>query len=70
MEKIKRILRDEKGTALVLVCLAFVLLLGFSALVIDYGALALERRRMVTAADAGALAGARILLEAWVILTR
>jgi hypothetical protein len=64
MEKIKGILRDEKGTALVLVCLAFVLLLGFSALVIDYGALALERRKMVTAADAGALAGARILLEA------
>ncbi len=57
------VLKEEKGSVLVLVAIGFVVLLGFAALVADYGVVALERRKMVTAADAGALAGARVLLE-------
>ena len=38
-------------------------LLGFSAIVMDYGAAALLRRRLVSAADAAALAGAQELIR-------
>lgn len=59
---IKKILRDEKGAVLPLVALfIFFVALGVSALVIDVGMLYSERRSMVTAADAGALAGAQEL---------
>lgn len=63
MNKIVKILTEEKGASVVLVALSLMVIFGFAALVIDYGVVALERREMVTAADAGALAGARILLE-------
>ena len=51
-------LRNERGAALVWVALMATILFGFTALVIDVGFVAQERRRMVTAADAAALAGA------------
>ena len=61
---LKRLLREEMGAALPLVaiCLA-VFMLGFSALVVDAGFLYIERRILVTAADAGALAGAKELSD-------
>ncbi|UNC93455.1 pilus assembly protein TadG-related protein [Candidatus Contubernalis alkaliaceticus] len=58
---IKKLLRDEKGTALVLFALAIFVLFGFAALVIDVGDMYVERRNMVTAADAAALAGVKEL---------
>jgi|Deesub1362A_J573_1020465.scaffolds.fasta_scaffold00091_2 hypothetical protein len=54
-------LRNEKGAVMVLVALMSVVLLGFTALAVDLGTLAAEKQRLVTAADAGALAGARQL---------
>ncbi|MEW5920468.1 MAG: pilus assembly protein TadG-related protein [Bacillota bacterium] len=54
---------DERGSVLIMVSLGLVALLGCSALVMDYGVVALERRRLVTAADAAALAGAQELIR-------
>ena len=55
MNKIVKILTEEKGASVVLVALSLMVIFGFAALVIDYGVVALERREMVTAADAGRL---------------
>lgn len=57
--KAYKFMKNEDGAVLPLVALllAFVLI-GFSALVVDAGFLYSERRTMVTAADAAALAGA------------
>lgn len=57
-----RKLQDEQGNVLILVSLGLAALMGFSAIVMDYGAVAVERRRMVNAADAAALAGAQELI--------
>lgn len=58
----KRIIKDEKGAVLPLVALfIFLVALGVTALVIDVGMIYSERRTMVAAADAGALAGAQDL---------
>lgn len=57
-----RFLKDEKGAVLPLVALfIFLVALGVTALVIDVGMMYSERRSMVAAADAGALAGAQEL---------
>lgn len=53
--------QDEKGSALVLVAINMVILLGFAALVIDVGFLAASRHKLLNAVDAAALAGAREL---------
>lgn len=60
--KIKRLMRNENGAVLPIVAffLAFVFL-GVSAIVVDAGILYNQRRQMVSAADAGALAGAKEL---------
>ncbi len=58
---VNRLINEEKGVALPLVALMLVVLFGFAALAIDGGNLLLSRRQMVTAADAGALAGAQEL---------
>lgn len=54
----RRIVADENGAILVVVALMLVVLLGFTALAVDVGWATVERRNMVAAADAGALAGA------------
>lgn len=51
----------ESGQVLVMVAVFLVGLLALSALVLDGGDIYLQRRRMQNAADAGAMAGARIL---------
>lgn len=56
-------LQNERGSIIVIVSMGLAALVGLSALVTDYGAVALERRRLVTAADAAALAGAQELLK-------
>lgn len=52
---------EEKGTAAVIVALAFAVLLGFTALAVDMGVLYLEHTRLARAADAAVLAGAQEL---------
>lgn len=49
--------RSERGAILVYVAIAIVVLMGFSAFVLDYGVFWLARRQAQNAADAGALAG-------------
>lgn len=57
---LKRLIHSEKGAAGIFMLLfVFMVVLGFSAIVVDAGMLYTSRRQMVTAADAGALAGAR-----------
>lgn len=53
--------RDESGQALILVALAVVVLLGAVALGLDWGYGLTQRRVMQNAADAGALAAAKLL---------
>src|SRR5262249_35312495 len=50
--------RSERGAILVQVGLAIVVMMGFSAFVVDYGIFWLGRRQAQNAADAGAMAGA------------
>jgi Flp pilus assembly protein TadG len=51
-------LLNERGAVLVFTCVALLGLLGFSALVVDYGTLWTARRQAQNAADAGAMAAA------------
>ncbi len=56
-------MRLERGQTLVLVALAMAVLLGIIGLALDGGNAYLQRRKMQTAADAGALAAAKALCE-------
>ena len=57
----RRLVRSEKGQAIVIVVFVFVGLLLMVGLAIDGGTLYVRRRRMQNAADAAALAGVRLL---------
>lgn len=54
---IRKYLYSEKGQASVLLALAFIVLLGFTALAIDGGMVYANRRHMQNATDAASLAG-------------
>lgn len=58
-----RLKGNEKGNVIIIVALLMMVLMGITALVIDVGYLYQTRRQMVTAADAGALAGVVELIE-------
>ena len=55
--------RQESGQTLVIVAFALIALIGFLALAIDVGVLYAWRRDMQNAADAAALAGARVICD-------
>jgi len=55
--------RRESGQIVYLAAISLVMLLGFSALAVDIGMLYSTRRRMQTAADAAAIAGATALRD-------
>ncbi|UMZ75035.1 TadE/TadG family type IV pilus assembly protein [Natranaerofaba carboxydovora] len=55
---IKKIFKEEKGSSAVLVAITIVVLFAFTALVVDLGLVYIERARLVSAAEASALAGA------------
>jgi Flp pilus assembly protein TadG len=57
----KSILRDESGVTAIVIGLVLFLLVGFAALSIDIGHICVARGELQNAADAGALAGARVL---------
>lgn len=63
MKFTKKILVEENGSALVLIAIAMVVMMGSSALVIDYGLLSLKKRTLTNAADAAVLAGAQELIK-------
>lgn len=56
-----KFLKSEKGSTLVWVTLLMPILIGFCALVIDIGRVALEKQRLQNAIDAACLAGAQDL---------
>ena len=55
--------RQSPGQILVLATITMVILLGFTALAVDIGYLYSTQRRMQTAADAAAVAGATALRD-------
>lgn len=59
--KLLNFFRKEKGSVSVIVALAMVVLLGSTALAVDYGNLASEKRSFQNALDSAALAGVREL---------
>lgn len=56
-----RLLREQKGSVIVIVALATTVLIGFAALTVDMGLLYLNRIELSNMVDASALAGARDL---------
>lgn len=59
--KLKKVLKNEKGSVIVLFVTAFTVLLGFTALVFDVGLVYLQDARISNAIDAAALAGSQAL---------
>ncbi|ACB85884.1 pilus assembly protein TadG-related protein [Natranaerobius thermophilus] len=55
---IVKLLKDEEGSSVVIVALMLTVLMSFTALVVDVGLMYAERSRLVSAAEASALAGA------------
>jgi len=53
--------QHESGQALVLIALAFVVMMGFAALAVDFGSVFASRRRAQSAADSAALSAAYAL---------
>jgi hypothetical protein len=61
ISRLVKLVNEEKGTVLVLVAAALTVILGMTALVVDVGALAIEKTRLKNACDAAALAAAHEL---------
>lgn len=61
--KIQKLHRDHRGNVALLVAFAMPVLLGFAALTVDLGAVAVEQQRAQNAVDAGALAGAAQIIH-------
>ena len=59
----RRLHRDESGVTLVIVALCLIALFGMLVLVVDVGGLLLNRREMVNASDAAALAAAKSVMN-------
>lgn len=56
----KKVIGDEKGSVMVMVVIGFIVLIGFTGLVIDGGQAYMTKSRLQNAADAGALAGVTV----------
>lgn len=56
-----KLFKKREGAVLPFVAVMIFVLLGFTMLVVDAGSMYIDRRQMATAADAGALAGAKEL---------
>ena len=61
VERWIRFFQREDGNVLVIFAAFLMVMIGFSALVVDFGGLKLEQSRLVNVVDAAALAGAREL---------
>ncbi len=55
------LLRDQKGSVVVLTALGLIVIIGFASLIMDIGLLYYNKEQLSVAADAAALAGARDL---------
>ena len=54
---------DQEGIAVIMVALTLFLMIGFAALAVDLSHLFVAKNELQNAADAGALAGARLLYD-------
>ncbi|MBB6453322.1 Flp pilus assembly protein TadG [Salirhabdus euzebyi] len=61
MKLFKRLLKEQEGNALVLVAVALVMLLGFTAIVVDGGRLYIEKSQLQKSLDAAVLGAAQEL---------
>jgi Flp pilus assembly protein TadG len=61
VSRLRHRVQSEDGQALVLIVLCLLVLLGFCAVTLDFGHAYLAQRRLQSAADAAALAGAQEL---------
>ncbi len=59
----KRFWFEDEGAVAVIVALSIFLLVAFTAVAVDVGYMYSEKRQLQTAADAGALAGCRVLAD-------
>lgn len=57
---VKKVVGEEKGSVMVMVVIALIVLIGFTGLVIDGGQAYMTKSRLQNAADAGALAGVTV----------
>ena len=55
------LLKKQSGSALILVALSMLMIIGFVAIVVDVGGLYFEKSRLQKALDAGVLGGAQVL---------
>ncbi|MHB8918769.1 MAG: TadE/TadG family type IV pilus assembly protein [Desulfocucumaceae bacterium] len=58
---LSRLIKDERGLSFILVSVGMMALFGMSALVTDFGRIALARQQMINAVDSAAMAGAKVL---------
>lgn len=61
MKKLIKLLKNEEGQAVILAALVIVILIGFTAFVVDAGTMYVTKSKLQNAADAAALAGAQEL---------
>ncbi len=61
--RVRRAEDNEKGAAGVLVAVMMLVLIGVGAIAVDVGQIYAERAGLQNAADAGALAGARLFAD-------
>ncbi|NLP25307.1 MAG: hypothetical protein GX382_12420, partial [Syntrophomonadaceae bacterium] len=59
--KIVTAIKSEQGSAIALVAIGMVVMIGVAALALDAGQLFINRARLVNALDSGVLAGAQYL---------
>lgn len=58
---LSRLFKDERGLSFILASVGMMVLFGMSALVTDFGRIALARQQLVNAVDSAAMAGAKVL---------
>ncbi|MGB3092635.1 MAG: Tad domain-containing protein [Candidatus Zixiibacteriota bacterium] len=61
MKFLRKILKDEKGTSVIMIAVAIVVIFGFGVVAIDMSLIQLAKTQLQNAADAAALAGAVML---------
>ncbi|MGB2988891.1 MAG: pilus assembly protein TadG-related protein, partial [Candidatus Zixiibacteriota bacterium] len=58
MKFLRKILKDEKGTSVIMIAVAIVVIFGFGVVAIDMSLIQLAKTQLQNAADAAVLAGA------------
>lgn len=62
-ERFKRTMKDEQGAVMILMAFLMIILLGFTALAVDYGIVYYKENQLQAAVDIAARAGSRVLAD-------